>query len=254
MSSRKGVYLFLIVTFGLTITVSFIARLFGLSFFGTPLVTARAQLLVAGTMFIPALSAIPIHILLLKRPLRELGFRWGDFTNYAKAYGIIVGLFLVNYAIVYLFLLKPDFTLHSFLAQFRGLAVGIPIPASSLILLLSLATFIAAPILNMIPALGEEIGWRGFLLPNLEPLGKRRAAVLSGMIWALWHAPLILILGFYYGDQAWSPSSFHDGNRSRNVVCAGVVQNQKHRPFRFHACYVQREFLWHLDDSLCLVK
>lgn len=202
MSSRKAVYLFLILTFSLTITAALIARLFGLSFSGAPLVTAQAQLVVAGAMSFPALGAVLIHIFLLKRPFKELGFRWGDFKDYAKGYGIVMGLFFVNYAIVYLFLLKPDFSLHSFIAQFRGLKL--PAPPSQLVLLLSLATFIGAPVLNMIPSLGEEIGWRGFLLPNLEPLGKRKAALLSGMIWALWHTPMIFILRFYYRNQAYS--------------------------------------------------
>jgi membrane protease YdiL (CAAX protease family) len=207
MPSQKAVYLFLILTFGLTIAVSLLARAFGVSFFGAVAVAARAQLVVAGAMFFPALSAILVHKFLLKRLFKELGFRWGDFKSYAKAYGIIVGLFMVNYAIVYLFLLKPDFSLRSFFAQFSGVAV--PISTSRLIVLLSLATFIGAPILNLIPSLGEEIGWRGFLLPNLEPLGRRKAAVLSGMVWALWHTPLIFILGFFYGNQAWPGALLH---------------------------------------------
>ena len=39
---------------------------------------------------------------------------------------------------------------------------------------------------------GEELGWRGFLLPRLLPLGQWRAIVLSGAIWGFWHAPVIL--------------------------------------------------------------
>ena len=43
---------------------------------------------------------------------------------------------------------------------------------------------------------GEEIGWRGYLLPRLESmLGLRFASVLVGVIWALWHLPLFVIPG-----------------------------------------------------------
>ena len=39
----------------------------------------------------------------------------------------------------------------------------------------------------------EEIGWRGFLLPRLATrFGTRRAAVMSALIWALWHIPYAL--------------------------------------------------------------
>ena len=42
-------------------------------------------------------------------------------------------------------------------------------------------------------ALLEEIGIRGYLLPKLLPLGRSRALALSGLVWATWHMPLILL-------------------------------------------------------------
>ncbi len=53
------------------------------------------------------------------------------------------------------------------------------------------------PVLNAPFIFGEEWGWRGYLLPRLLPLGQWRALVLGGVIWGLWHAPLIL-LGYNY--------------------------------------------------------
>lgn len=58
-----------------------------------------------------------------------------------------------------------------------------------------------APIANSIPAFGEEMGWRGYLLPRLLPLGRDRALAVSGIIWGLWHAPLVLLLGFHYPEH-----------------------------------------------------
>jgi membrane protease YdiL (CAAX protease family) len=54
------------------------------------------------------------------------------------------------------------------------------------------AAIIIAPLFNMLFALGEELGWRGFLLPKLMPLGKWKAIILSNVIWGFWHAPAIV--------------------------------------------------------------
>ena len=42
-------------------------------------------------------------------------------------------------------------------------------------------------------ALGEEIGWRGFLVRQLAPLGNVKANIITGILWGLWHAPIILM-------------------------------------------------------------
>lgn len=42
-------------------------------------------------------------------------------------------------------------------------------------------------------ALAEEIGIRGYLLPKLLPLGRKRALLLTGLVWATWHMPLIYL-------------------------------------------------------------
>lgn len=52
--------------------------------------------------------------------------------------------------------------------------------------------------INMIATFGEEFGWRGYLLPRLAPLGGVRAALLVGIIWGLWHAPLIVLDGYNF--------------------------------------------------------
>nr|WP_238351509.1 CPBP family intramembrane glutamic endopeptidase [Kribbella shirazensis] len=46
-------------------------------------------------------------------------------------------------------------------------------------------------------ALGEEYGWRGYLLPKLLPLGEVTASVIVALIWAPWHL-LLLLVGLNY--------------------------------------------------------
>ena len=51
---------------------------------------------------------------------------------------------------------------------------------------------------TIIPAFGEEFGWRGYMLPHL--VGRftpRKAVFFSSIIWWLWHFP-ILMENFYY--------------------------------------------------------
>jgi uncharacterized protein len=57
--------------------------------------------------------------------------------------------------------------------------------------------------MNAMFAFGEEYGWRGYLLPKLLPLGEARAAVVLGVIWGLWHAPLLIAGLNYPGVNPW---------------------------------------------------
>ena len=60
-------------------------------------------------------------------------------------------------------------------------------------------SLVIAPFINAIPAFGEELGWRGMLYPTLaERMSERMAALATGVIWGLWHAPAIA-MGHNYG-------------------------------------------------------
>ena len=56
---------------------------------------------------------------------------------------------------------------------------------------------IAGPTVNAGVALGEEVGWRGFLWHELNPLGFWRSSFLIGFFWGLWHLPVI-VNGYNY--------------------------------------------------------
>ncbi|MDY7081964.1 MAG: CPBP family intramembrane glutamic endopeptidase, partial [Halobacteria archaeon] len=62
-----------------------------------------------------------------------------------------------------------------------------------------------APIVNSFFTFGEEFGWRAYLLPKLRPLGDSSALVLTGVVWGVWHYPIIL-MGYNYGVK-WSVPS-----------------------------------------------
>jgi membrane protease YdiL (CAAX protease family) len=57
---------------------------------------------------------------------------------------------------------------------------------------------------SCIGAAGEEIGWRGFWLPELNGwLGFRKAALFSGTFWAFWHTPGIVFGAYNAGTPRW---------------------------------------------------
>ncbi len=53
-------------------------------------------------------------------------------------------------------------------------------------------------------ALGEEIGWRGFMTPRMvEQFGFTKGAIVAGVIWAAWHMPLLLFADYNNATQWW---------------------------------------------------
>ena len=77
-------------------------------------------------------------------------------------------------------------------------AQGMPYATLALISVISGVTY--APLINTFVALGEEIGWRGFLYPQLKArFGRRKGWLLGGVIWGAWHWPLIWLIGYEYG-------------------------------------------------------
>lgn len=61
-----------------------------------------------------------------------------------------------------------------------------------------------APFINMIPAVGEEAGWRAVLYPELKTrFGVTTGRILGGVIWGIWHWPIMLLAGYEYGMVYW---------------------------------------------------
>ena len=57
---------------------------------------------------------------------------------------------------------------------------------------------------SIFTAAGEEIGWRGLLLPQLaRTQGEAAAVVLTGLIWGIWHMPLIIAGLYLPGTPLW---------------------------------------------------
>lgn len=75
---------------------------------------------------------------------------------------------------------------------------AIPFGVGTLALIQGIAALTVGIIINAPFMLGEEFGWRAYLQQKLMPLGPRVAMPLMGVVWGLWHAPLIA-MGHNYG-------------------------------------------------------
>jgi membrane protease YdiL (CAAX protease family) len=66
-------------------------------------------------------------------------------------------------------------------------------------LIVGVQAVLLGPFLGLLFGFGEEYGWRGFLQGELVGFGKVRGVLLVGLIWGLWHAPVIAMGHNYPG-------------------------------------------------------
>ncbi|WP_457638518.1 CPBP family intramembrane glutamic endopeptidase [Oceanithermus sp.] len=63
---------------------------------------------------------------------------------------------------------------------------------------------LAGATVNLLAALGEELMWRGYLWERTRELGFWPASLQIGVVWGVWHAPLVYFLGYNYpGHRLW---------------------------------------------------
>ncbi len=154
------------------------------------------------TMWIPGLAGIFVTTIVEGVPFKELktalALRIGSLGPYMLTMLLAPLAFAAMYALSWaLGWATPDFT-FSALTEIAGGDETVT-PESILQMMLPLSIIIG-PFMHFIFSLGEEIGWRGYLLPRLMPLGKLPAYTIVGIVWGLWHAPIIWV-GFNYPGQ-----------------------------------------------------
>jgi membrane protease YdiL (CAAX protease family) len=173
--------------------------------FGSPGATSRqaaTMIAWAAAMWAPGIGAIVATRLVAGEPIRTLGLRRiGPRSVYLWVWilpiiaAIVTGLLTVLLGAGHLDL---EFTA---IREAMARAPGGDLVAPSVVVAAQTAfAFTLAPLFNVVFALGEELGWRGFLLPRLLPFGQTRAIALSSAIWGIWHAPAIL-QGHNYPSQ-----------------------------------------------------
>ena len=138
-------------------------------------------------MWAPALAAFTCRAI-FRIPVSFLGFRWPGGRAVAWGYLLPVAYATTAYLLVWFTGLAPaDFAgfLH---ASQKSLQIGTGAGGLNAVLIMTFGVLQSG-----VSAAGEEIGWRGFLVPALaQRLNFTGVALVSGVIWALWHYPLIL--------------------------------------------------------------
>ncbi len=195
---RRGITSFLLITFGITYAIEIALGLSGFRWEGIPPIIG--QYITAGVMWVPALATVLTIKFVTKEGFGITNLRFGPLKPYLYGALVIPLVFAVTYGLTWLLGLgEPDWQLSELfnMAESTGADMSTAPAPSTLLPVLFLVSLVAGPTINGIFGFGEEFGWRGYLLPKLMPLGKPRAYTLLGIIWGLWHAPLIL-LGFNY--------------------------------------------------------
>ncbi|WP_142696723.1 CPBP family intramembrane glutamic endopeptidase [Bdellovibrio sp. NC01] len=115
----------------------------------------------------------------LFKDIGSLGFKWGNLKSYALAYGIpaatamlILGLLIATKEGSF----NGEVSSTKVTRWFIAITVGV--------------------LIGSVSALGEEIGWRGFLQTKFQQAGIRGRYLWLGIIWAIWHWPLILFSNY----------------------------------------------------------
>jgi len=166
-----------IVTF-LSLTVLFSAIVYALAAFIEEF-RGAAYVFV---MWAPGVAAL-VTMQLTGRSWRDLGWGWGKTRYQVLSLALPIGVSTIVYGIAWAI----------------GLA-GIDREAfvGKAPLLVFLATL--GLVFSTVESLGEELGWRGFLVPELARTASfTRTALVSGVIWCLWHYPAFFFLA-YHGE------------------------------------------------------
>jgi len=199
--SKKTIIIFLAIATGLAWILQGIIPFVG------GLETQAAILILGVCMWMPTIAVV--FVKLLNRKTRVFGTSFkpkfkGNIRWYLAAWlGPVMFAALGGILFFSFFPHSFDANLVSFRvaveASFPGTAITDSYVQKILILQLLVGIGIYPLINAIVGTLGEEIGWRGFLFPAVQSrVGEVKAYLLCGVIWGLWHAPVIA-MGHNYG-------------------------------------------------------
>ncbi len=138
-----------------------------------------------------------------RESVNDLGWKWGENRFQLQSYLLPLAYALPVYLVVWLTGLG-GFPNAEFVTK-TAASMGWPGASTTTVILgyVALSATIGV-LISTSRALGEEIGWRGFLVPELAkvmPFGG--VGLLSGIMWAAWHYPVLIFGDYNAGTPAW---------------------------------------------------
>lgn len=209
---KKRLTIFLIITFLISWATALVIYLSG-GLIESPIIipalnmTFAYVLMATIYMFAPAIAHVLTRLITRegwKNVFLQLNF--STSKGFLALAWFLPGLLTLLGAILFFYLFPNTFdsNLEGFSAQLDALnaANASEQPALAnpwiIVVIQFVQALLLAPILNSISTFGEEFGWRAYLLQKLLPLGTKKAVIISGLIWGVWHWPLIA-MGYNYG-------------------------------------------------------
>lgn len=189
-SLYKSVATFLIMTLGLTYVTGIVVYMQG----GLEKQPMLSNLL----MFFPAIVAFTVirqtSGMRISSVFRTLGFRLGNIKYFLLFPLIVIVIISFTYFVTYLLDPNVFISAEKISDNIEELDINLgTLPVSMKIIIIflingAMSSFVILPL-----TLGEEIGWRAFLYPRLVRLYKKRGLFIGGIIWGVWHAPMIMM-------------------------------------------------------------
>ena len=170
---------------------------------------AAYQLLLAVSMFCPLAAVLLVKKVFLHQPT-GIGWKVQGKRRYWLAAWFGPAVFTVLAAVLYfaVFPSRLDLSCSWLVTAYGGemdaatLRSQLGVSNVSYILQTGLFAITLAPPINMFFALGEEAGWRGYMMPCLkERFSLLNGRLLGGVIWGVWHWPIMLLTGYEYGTS-----------------------------------------------------
>jgi membrane protease YdiL (CAAX protease family) len=220
-SRRFSLWLYLLIVFGLSWPFQIVSAVWARSVLATTLLNSASMVMVTVGTYLAGKYVF-------RDGFAGAGWRWGRWKSHLAVLGLAAVLWIAP-------------TLIDLAAGTLDVPTDLNRVKFGWVLLL--------PLLYLVPAFGEEFGWRGYMLPRLaQRVAPREAVVIHGIIWWAWHIPVLAGTGFQVGAAMTDETGLL--GRASGMALAVAVVFVSAIPAVLHGVVVA--FIWTRSGSLAV--